>query len=176
MRAPRIEAESARPGALAPGSPLGERSTFGARLAAGDFVTSVEVNPPGGLSLDKKIKAYKPDYSSEPDDEEPEATMTIRQGGIQKCKNGKKSLRPVKSNKKDWTADKSFDQWLREEEVDGAARKDAVEDCEDREQKTGTDCRTVDTARQRHGTSGWEVPRGLLAGCGSDGCLGRDSW
>ena len=88
-------------------------------------------------SLDKKIKAYKPDYSSEPDDEEPEATMTIRQGCIQKCKNGKKSLRPVKSNKKDWTADKSFDQWLREEEVDGAARKDAVEDCEDREHKQG---------------------------------------
>jgi homocysteine S-methyltransferase len=37
--------------------PLGERSDFAARLAAGDFVTSVELNPPSGLDLAKQIVA-----------------------------------------------------------------------------------------------------------------------
>jgi homocysteine S-methyltransferase len=58
---PRIE------GGLGPGEleaarperPLSERSDLGARLAAGEFVTSVELNPPTGLSLTKKIAAAR---------------------------------------------------------------------------------------------------------------------
>ncbi len=37
--------------------PLAERSDFAARLAAGDFVTSVELNPPSGLDLAKQVAA-----------------------------------------------------------------------------------------------------------------------
>lgn len=54
---PRIEAGSTRPLAALPEIPLADRSDLGAALAAGRFVTSVEVNPPNGLSLEKKIKA-----------------------------------------------------------------------------------------------------------------------
>lgn len=39
--------------------PLGARSTLGGRLAAGQFVTSVEINPPTGFDLRKKIKAAR---------------------------------------------------------------------------------------------------------------------
>ncbi len=39
--------------------PLAERSTLGARLAAGEFVTSVEINPPNGFDLSKKIRAAR---------------------------------------------------------------------------------------------------------------------
>lgn len=59
LHPPRIQAETTRPVALSPETPLAERSTFGERLAAGEFVTSVEVNPPNGLSLAKKIKAVQ---------------------------------------------------------------------------------------------------------------------
>ncbi|MEE2789648.1 MAG: bifunctional homocysteine S-methyltransferase/methylenetetrahydrofolate reductase [Myxococcota bacterium] len=40
-----------------PSSSLAARSELGRKLAAGEFITSVELNPPDGLSLDKKIKA-----------------------------------------------------------------------------------------------------------------------
>ncbi|MEZ4466544.1 MAG: methylenetetrahydrofolate reductase [bacterium] len=38
---------------------MAERSDFAAALAAGQFVTSVEVNPPAGLDLAKKIEAAR---------------------------------------------------------------------------------------------------------------------
>ena len=38
-------------------TPLKERSSFGAKLAAGEFVTSVELNPPAGFDLTARIKA-----------------------------------------------------------------------------------------------------------------------
>jgi homocysteine S-methyltransferase len=46
------------PGALEP-PPLAERSQFGARLARGKFVVSVEVNPPIGLDPSRSIAAAK---------------------------------------------------------------------------------------------------------------------
>ncbi|MCA9541818.1 MAG: bifunctional homocysteine S-methyltransferase/methylenetetrahydrofolate reductase, partial [Myxococcales bacterium] len=39
--------------------PLAERSELGARLAAGEFVTSVEINPPNGFDLDRPLKAAR---------------------------------------------------------------------------------------------------------------------
>ena len=39
--------------------PLAERSTFGAKLAVGKFVTSVELTPPRGFDLSKTIAAAK---------------------------------------------------------------------------------------------------------------------
>ena len=39
--------------------PLGQRSPFGKKLAAGQFVVSVEIDPPKGLSLEKSIKGGK---------------------------------------------------------------------------------------------------------------------
>lgn len=53
---PPITAEE-RPPLTTPAVPLAARSDFGAQLAAGRFVTSVEINPPAGFSLAKKIKA-----------------------------------------------------------------------------------------------------------------------
>jgi len=38
-------------------TPLEARSDFGARLSRGEFVTSVELNPPNGLKLEKRIAA-----------------------------------------------------------------------------------------------------------------------
>ncbi|MCB9549279.1 MAG: bifunctional homocysteine S-methyltransferase/methylenetetrahydrofolate reductase [Myxococcales bacterium] len=52
---PRIEPGETPAGG--PEVPLAERSDFAAALAAGRFVTSVEVNPPAGLDLAKKIEA-----------------------------------------------------------------------------------------------------------------------
>jgi homocysteine S-methyltransferase len=57
VRPPRIEPGSTQPPPAPAVTPLAERSDFGAQLAAGRFVTSVEVNPPVGLSLTKKIRA-----------------------------------------------------------------------------------------------------------------------
>lgn len=57
VRPPRIEAGSTQPPPAPAATPLADRSDFGAQLAAGRFVTSVEVNPPVGLSLKKKIRA-----------------------------------------------------------------------------------------------------------------------
>ena len=39
--------------------PLEERSALGARLARGEFITSVEVNPPFGFNLNKQMKAAR---------------------------------------------------------------------------------------------------------------------
>ncbi|MEE2644732.1 MAG: bifunctional homocysteine S-methyltransferase/methylenetetrahydrofolate reductase [Myxococcota bacterium] len=53
MRAPRIEgAANARPAKV----PLAARSALGSSLAAGRFITSVELNPPPGLDLSKTIE------------------------------------------------------------------------------------------------------------------------
>ncbi len=54
---PRIEGASSPPTApsLADEIPLAERSTLGERLAAGDFVSSVELNPPVGFDLTKRV-------------------------------------------------------------------------------------------------------------------------
>ena len=57
---PRIEVSStAPPEALAPPEDLGSRSELGAKLEAGEFVVSVEVNPPAGLDLEKKLAAVR---------------------------------------------------------------------------------------------------------------------
>ncbi|MFN3202276.1 MAG: bifunctional homocysteine S-methyltransferase/methylenetetrahydrofolate reductase [Bradymonadia bacterium] len=40
-----------------PATPVAARSTLGAQLAAGRFVTSVEINPPTGFNLEKKVIA-----------------------------------------------------------------------------------------------------------------------
>lgn len=55
--APRSDAVELRPAPTSAAVPLAERSTLGARLAAGEFVTSVEINPPEGFDLSKKIRA-----------------------------------------------------------------------------------------------------------------------
>jgi homocysteine S-methyltransferase len=48
--APAAQAE------LVPARPLGERSRFGGKLAAGEWVTSVEITPPMGYDLAKTIE------------------------------------------------------------------------------------------------------------------------
>lgn len=55
--APHSDAVELHPVPAEQAIPLADRSTFGARLAAGEFVTSVEINPPEGFDLDRKIKA-----------------------------------------------------------------------------------------------------------------------
>lgn len=56
---PRIEAASAPPAApvIEPRDALAERSAFGAALAAGRFVSSVELNPPTGFDLARRVRA-----------------------------------------------------------------------------------------------------------------------
>lgn len=56
LRADAVDLTEVDPGKAVP---LGARSTLGARLAAGEFVTSVEINPPNGFDLSKKIRAAK---------------------------------------------------------------------------------------------------------------------
>ena len=60
-------------------------------------------------SLDRKTKMYEPDYSEELDEDGP-GKIVILQGKVQRCKNGRKSIRPLKQSKmkKDLSADKSF--------------------------------------------------------------------
>jgi len=47
------------PSAIAPALPLAERSRFGRKLAAGEWVTSVEITPPMGWDLAKTIERAK---------------------------------------------------------------------------------------------------------------------
>ena len=79
-------------------------------------ITSLQASPePSGWrmkiiqSLDRKTKMYEPDYSEAFDEDEPEK-IVILQGKYQRCKNGRKSIRPMKQSKmkEDLTADKSF--------------------------------------------------------------------
>lgn len=56
---PRITSEGPLAKPLHDAIPLDERSDFGARLSRGEFVTSVELNPPPGFDLTKKVKAAK---------------------------------------------------------------------------------------------------------------------
>ncbi len=57
--APRTGAVELTPVDPNAGVPIADRSTLGARLAADEFVTSVEINPPNGFDLGKKIKAAR---------------------------------------------------------------------------------------------------------------------
>ncbi len=54
---PRIELSSLQPVAGVEPIPTAERSDLAAALMAGEFVTSVEVNPPGGFDLTRRIAA-----------------------------------------------------------------------------------------------------------------------
>jgi homocysteine S-methyltransferase len=58
---PRIEGTDpkSQPGVGTTETPLEGRSAFGERLARGQFVTSVELNPPTGFDLRKRIEAAK---------------------------------------------------------------------------------------------------------------------
>ena len=56
---PRITTDSPLAQPLHEAIPLAERSDLGAKLAAGEVVTSVELNPPAGFDLRKKIAAAK---------------------------------------------------------------------------------------------------------------------
>lgn len=56
---PRIEPGNAASNESRPEVPLAERSAFAAAFAAGRFVTSVEINPPNGLELHKKIEQVR---------------------------------------------------------------------------------------------------------------------
>jgi len=54
---PRITTDAPIEQPLRDAIPIEERSDLGAKLARGEFVTSVELNPPAGLDLKKKIAA-----------------------------------------------------------------------------------------------------------------------
>jgi hypothetical protein len=59
------------------------------------------------------------DDDDDDDEEDQPETMTVVVGKVQRCKNGRKSLRPLtqcdKKKNEDMAADRSFDQWLRDE-------------------------------------------------------------
>jgi homocysteine S-methyltransferase len=59
VTAPRIEGGSLIAADAEPKVPLAECSDLGAMLAAGRFVTSVELNPPNGFDLTKKLAAAR---------------------------------------------------------------------------------------------------------------------
>ena len=92
-------------------------------------------------SLTHRIKAYEPSYSEEDDEDIPEATMKVGVGKVHVCKNGKKSVRPLKQNrtKKDYSGDESFDRWLESERKTktGGRKKAQGGNCEDVVQRQG---------------------------------------
>ena len=92
-------------------------------------------------SLTRKIKAYELGYSKEDYDCIPGATMQVEGGKSHVCKNGKKSVRPLKRNKtkKDYSADESFDRRLADEEgiATGSGEEAQEGSCEDGERRLG---------------------------------------
>ena len=65
--------------------------------------------------LDKKIRAYQPDYAPEDEDDDEAAedengwSVKVNRGTVRRGKKGKAMLRPAK---RDFAADASFDAWM----------------------------------------------------------------
>jgi homocysteine S-methyltransferase len=55
--APSVAVASVRP--AEPAVPIGQRSNLGAKLAAGDFVTMVEIVPPKGIEIRKEVEGAR---------------------------------------------------------------------------------------------------------------------
>ena len=77
-------------------------------------------------SMARVERAYAPEYAVEEEHVEEDSTVTVRRGTIQRCKNGRKTIRPAKIER---YGDRSFDQWVKDEE--GKERRTRARQVED---------------------------------------------